>query len=224
MLYNKQCPTAYRTPGFLTEDVPNAPSKQSGWQKLLLQESGDIGKFEVGLYKIIVGASNVRPSVELPVSSQMRGLRVSKQLQSLQKSSSQQRSGIASTLDDPGSQNPHNTAVTLVLGSDSCTPPRSGLVSPRPSPKKGSQRSGPPKIQVMSSHGRKRNVLPEKIAEILVQASAVETHREGEHIFVLEDLQQNALVRLDTSLGASMRCECYDPSNEGVLVSLITLF
>lgn len=220
MLYNKRCPPGYCARGFLTEDVPYTPGQTSGWQKLLLQEDGRVGKFEVGPYEISIGASNVRPSI--PTSSRSRRLSMSKQLQGLQKSSSQRRSGLAPTLDDPGSQIAQSTPATLRLRSNGRNQSTSSQILPRSSAKQGSQQSGQSTLPVMSGRSRKRNVVPEKIAEIVVHACAVEAHHDGDHIFDSENLEQNELDRLNALLGGSMRCECCDPSNDGVLVSFIS--
>ena len=71
----------------------------------------------------------------------------------------------------------------------------------------------------MTYRSRKRNIVPEKFAELLVQACGLEANRKDDHIFELRDLQLNKLIRLNTSLGSSVRCECGDDSNAGGLVS-----
>ncbi len=221
MLYNNKCPTEYVAPGFLTEVVPSNATKQSEWQKLLLQDTVDVGRFEVGPYRVIVGASSARPSIEVLPSSQMRDLKTSKLLQSLQKSSSQRRSGLVSTLDDPGTQSIRHTPAVGSLRSDVCTPAPSSQPAFHTSAKKSSQCGrgfATPAIQVLTYRSRKRNVVPAKFAELLVQACALEGNRQGNHVFDLKSLQQNQIVRLKASLGSAMRCECGDGSNAGELV------
>lgn len=97
MLYNDRCPPNYEIPGFWTEDVSLAAKEQTGWHTVLLQETLRLGELEVGPYRVAIGASNGR-SIEVPTSSRVRDLETRMQLQSWQKSSSQQNNILLSTL------------------------------------------------------------------------------------------------------------------------------
>lgn len=204
MLYNDRCPSGHEISGFMTEDLPSA-KEQTGWHKLLLQQTGEVGDFEVGPYRVVVGTSNIRPSIEESTSSQARELDVRMQLQSWQNSSSRQDNGLLSTLDAHRSD-PHR-APTLEM------------LSPFPSSARTGSR--PSRADGMAPGSRLRNVAPETVAELIGKACAMETHNTGSHIFDRKDLKKDKITRLKASLGAVVRCGCGDESSDGQLVSFI---
>lgn len=215
MLYNDRCPSTYQAPGLVTESLSLAAEKQTGWHKLLLQKSLEVGAFEVGPYHVTVGAKTTRQSIEIPTSSQMRDLKSRVQLQSWQKSSSQQENSLMSTLEHVGIRKSHHTPATRPdLTSDMRSPLPSSqavLLSSAMNESNQSRSSG------MTRKSRKRNVIPTKLAELILKAHAIEAQCLGDNIFDLEDLRRNKITRLKS--GGQIQCGCEDESGEGNLVS-----
>jgi len=205
MLYNASCPSSYGIPGFLTEDLPLAVQEQTNWHKLLLQKTGEVGEFEVGPFHVVVGTSNIRPSIEGSTSSRAEDLYVQRELRGLQHSPSGQDHGLLSTLDAPRSDPRHALPVSNLLTSDTISPLPASQNLLRSSASSGSQR-GP--TDIMATTSRQRNLAPETLAELILKACELETPGQGGPIFNLDDLKRNKITRLNASLGGVVRCGC----------------
>ena len=218
MLYNASCPSSYGIPGFLTEDLPLAVREQTNWHKLLLQKTGEVGEFEVGPFHVVVGTSNIRPSIEGSTSSRAEDLYVQRELRGLQHSPSGQEHGLLSTLDAPSSDPRHALTVSNLLTSDMISPLPASQNLLRSSASSGSQR-GP--SDIMATTSRQRNLAPETLAELILRACELETPGQGGPIFNLDDLKGNKITRLNASLGGVVRCGCGSESSARDLVSVM---
>jgi HORMA domain len=109
-----------------------------------------------------------------------------------------------------------STATRPGLKSFSQISNRSG-----PSVVLGRSKKAIPAVRASLKYRRRRNIVPEKIAELVVYACAVENNNKGDYIFDPDELKKNRIVRLLPAV--EVKCECQSMHQIEEMVTLLEL-
>ena len=215
LLYNHTCPLPYEPAGFVgSSDTDTFFFNDSS------VTTDDVGKFCVGYYQIAVTAGHAKPvrdeaggrsqvpetisdegSTKDPTSSRLEDLKIKKQLQAMQRSSSVP-SNLISTQIERTLKDTHTASQSLS---------QSALPAARPS----QHGSG---VAIDWESRRTLNVTPTKMAELIVQAWGLEAHSQSYmYMFDIDLLRKsNKIKRLNP--GKDVNCECGSDHEEDAMV------
>ena len=202
LLYNSDCPHSYEPSGFV---------ESTNFQSFNPGESCSVGEFDAGPYRVAVAASHRSSAAHYN-----EDMEASKQLQAMQRSSS-----LPSNLISTQSEQVRLAGAPQCLrGSSILSQPEA--VTPARTP--GSLQSGTPHIRGTGlvtdwKSRRQRNIMPSKMAELIVHAWGIEIHNEGlRHLLDIDQLKGNNIQRLNP--GRNIRCECGSEHKEDTMVGL----
>ena len=199
LMYNTSCPPTYEPMGFIDSTdlkfhYPDNPAL--GWSKA----SKGIARFDAGSHSVAMAASYLErgeqerlDNSQIPsdIGYQLASSRLEDLAISKQLQQMQRSSSIPANHVDPT-----QTATPLTQ------PPRRGF-----------------RLGTDPNSRRQRNVIPEKVAELIVQAWGVEIHNHG-LIYLLDkdELEQkNKIYRIDS--GRRIHCQCNSEHEESDMVS-----
>jgi hypothetical protein len=229
--YNNNCPQAYDPPGFI--DAAKSKIVGNEWRKMWNETGQAVSTFDSSHHTVSVMARN--STFGYQTASQMQDTAISKELQALQKTSSAGHAGMISTLPAP-SASPVRSAMPT-RGSSKKVVRSSPFVGAAVKNLKASQdhsartpsqkstNSGQGQsianplrtLAVLAANRRRREIIPEKLAEIVVQAYCLDFDASGGMTLFDADLLSKGVVRR-LNQSATVRCECgYQKSCESMV-------
>lgn len=190
---------------------------RGSWSDLWHLPPAPVTEFQAGCQKVLLGAQNLQYLNGMSCS-RLQDVKMSKQIQDLQKTSSQDgelvpTATLPSTLPDA-----HTSVEGTRLRATRANPIASEKVAAGPA---SSTRpiNSLAKLSVASKNRRRRNVVDSKLAELLVQARAMENMHRGNHqLFDNAQFQNSKVRRLDRD--GPVKCECGSSHASEQLVSL----
>lgn len=212
--YTEDCPQHYQPNGFL--DAKHHDINSEDWTKLWQQPAQEVSKFEAAHHSLTLAARN--STLGHSVASQQQDTALSKHLQGLQNTSSENHPGLVSTLTAPLSplrspvpkevMRPVRTAKSKSRSGTARSPVRHKESGSAVRHSDVAQAANPLKdLTMQSKNRRRRDVVPEKMAEAIVQAYCLDFEAEdGETLFDSVQLSRGVLFRIEQS--DTIRCEC----------------
>jgi hypothetical protein len=235
LAYNDNCPQKYEPEGFV--DASNDRILAEDWAKIWEEPTTGTSAFEAAHHSVTIAARNSTAGIQ--TASQARDTAISRQIQQLQKTSSGRHPGLVSTLPLPATPHKQNQEPT---GGALATPDRlietrstrssarqihrsaeeqqrpsegmssiadSAVAEPPANPLKG--------LAIHSANRRKRNIIPEKMAKVIVQAHCLDFDAEdGLTFFDSVQLDRGIIYRIDRS--TTVCCDCGDQQQRGLMV------
>jgi hypothetical protein len=229
LAYTSSCPTQFEPPGF--RSAIKHGIVPGDWEILWRKTCHHVSKFDASHHSVTIGARN--STLGCQTVSQAEDTYLSKQLQDLQKTSSGRHPGIVSTLisSTPRSALPlANKQSAAPIGKASPPArkkklPRNKIGSGRPLRERqkssvvlGVTKKNPLKgIEVQAIRRRRRDIIPEKFCEAIVQAYCLDFEaQDGRTCFNAEKLSKGIIERIEAS--ETVRCECGDSSATELMV------
>lgn len=246
LTYNDACPPTYQPPGFIDVEKLQSSRENYTWASLWQDPSKPFTQINTGKHSIVIGAKSLTFSKNL-TWSQMQDMDVSDQLQKMQIPSSRD-AGLASTLPNtnPGQSisQARRAAAAPTLRQASQQKKLQGIK--RKSPDDDAEISEPKRyvggareefiesaqavntsgnalktLAVRAKNRRRRNVVASKLAELLVQARAMENEHNGDQPLFDQYKLKVGVIRRTRQLD-DVRCECRSTHmNDDMVSSLI---
>ena len=212
--YTDQCPPRYEPAGFVANSLHSIDPKQ--WDNLWKPSKNHIVTFDTAHHTLKIAARDFCGAEQ--TTSQVQDAVMSKQLETMQKSSSGRNINATSTLPIPPPakthlpepmrssrkrKSAHEEAHTLPYKKQN-----TAAVTSETAPFQSGQAANPLRnISTDAKRRRKRLLLPEKIAEIVIHACGTnEYHQASGLVFDKAALQAGRLSRLVES--EEVKCEC----------------
>ncbi|KPI40881.1 Meiosis-specific protein hop1 [Cyphellophora attinorum] len=235
MAYNDSCPRKYEPEGFM--DASDDRILAEDWAKLWEEPTDGTSAFEAAHHSVTIAARN--PTSSRQTASQVKDTAISRQLQQLQKTSSGRHPGLVSTLPLPATPYKQNQEVIrdALVTPDQLIETRSTRSSTRQIHTSPEEQQRPSEginsaayvpaaqpaanplrgLTIQSANRRKRNIIPEKMAKVIVQAHCLDFEAEdGLTFFDSVQLDRGILYRIDRS--TTVCCDCGDQQQRGLMV------
>lgn len=225
LAYNENCPTLYQPPYFVDAEDLQSDGYQTLYGELWEGPNESLGKVETGHHRVSIDFCS-KHTVACSVSTDLQDTAMSNQLRTMQKPSSIRSTNLISTLGDPG----HNVTGFAIPMKPQNTLSRGRTPTPTRVIQRGSSKrmyaesvSGQHIELVAGSHNfsepvdaneepkslvKEKDVFsisPSKMAELLVQAYALQTQT-GDEVFDPELLTKGIIKRWQRSI--QVKCEC----------------